>query len=160
MTSVGDAAERGQVQRDDAGAAVVFGATQRAQRHDRRFAGDAEGLAEVIAVEHVVAGDDDLQIRGSDGARFASGATEIGRSVRGSGGAFRPRTRRFAERVDERGGGVDDFAAGEDDPAAVADDGVALAQEARVGAVLVLAALHVDVGLQAPRAARRRSGAG
>ena len=144
------------MERDHArAAAVVLGPAQRSQRHHRCFPRDAQRLAEVIPVEHVIAGDDDLsathavdQVRQSIGTEVVprAEATEL----------FRLERVRRAERADQRGRRVDDVAAAEDDPPAVADDAVAFGKEAPVVAVLVLAALHVHVGPDAVEQADRR----
>ena len=65
LTSVGVAPQARQVQRDDAGAAVEVLLLQRPQRHHRPFARDAGRVAEVVAVEDVVADHDDALARGT-----------------------------------------------------------------------------------------------
>jgi hypothetical protein len=98
----------------------------------------------VVAVEDVVADDDDAQpaaalqqvvqvVVGQSVAPAQPGEFLVAQSV----------GRRHA--ADERGRGVDHVAVGEDDAPAVPRDDLALGEEAGVGAALVLAALHVHV---------------
>ncbi len=137
----------GEVEGDDGRASVVVLLGEGAEGHHGAFAGDAGGFAVVVAVEDVVADDDDALVA-KTGDELVEG--EVGEAVALAKAAdfFALEGVAGVELADEGGGGEDDVAAGADDAAAVLGDDLALGEEARVAIVLVLFALDVNVGLE------------
>jgi hypothetical protein len=135
------------VQRDHARAAVVVFRANLPQVHHRRFGRDRTGFAEVVAVEDVVADDDDpLTPEPLDQREQLAAAQVVLAEV--AADLFIVERRDTAHAADQRGRGVDHLAAREDDAPAVADDGLALGEEAGVVVGLVLAPFDVNVGLE------------